>query len=218
MIKLIKPKSSRPQPPEKLGQFTDRDFIVNSVPAPEVLEWVHTRIISPEGQLHNEDHLHLVDADLRFLWAASGFVRAGRSVIGLAEQVAFRCNTWQKDRQVQQMNEWFGHAPAFLITLDASYCRQCTDAEFCALVEHELYHVAQALDEYGQLAFHKDSGLPKLELRGHDVEEFVGVVRRYGVGNKDGAVAQLVAAAGKIPEVAGVDIARACGACMLRAA
>ena len=38
------------------------------------------------------------------------------------------------------MMQWFGRVPAFLITLAADYCAECSDAEFCALVEHELYH------------------------------------------------------------------------------
>lgn len=115
------------------------------------------------------------------------------------------------------MWEWFGHVPDWLITLDASYCRTCGDAEFCALVEHELYHVGHALDEFGNPAFTRD-GNPKLALRGHDVEEFVGVVRRYGVGDPGGAIAALARAAAGAPEVARSSIAGACGTCLLKAA
>jgi hypothetical protein len=77
----------------------------------------------------------------------------------------------------QQMHEWFGRIPKFIITLAADYCEQCNDLEFCALVEHELYHIAQATDDYGAPKFNKETGMPVLKLRGHDVEEFVGVVR-----------------------------------------
>jgi len=35
-------------------------------------------------------------------------------------------------------------------------------------------------DAFGAPKFKKSTGLPSFTLRGHDVEEFVGVVRRYG--------------------------------------
>lgn len=115
------------------------------------------------------------------------------------------------------MQEWFGHVPDFLITLDASYCARCSDTEFCALVEHELYHVGHMNDEFGDPKFRKD-GTPVLYIRGHDVEEFVGVVRRYGVGPSNGALARLARAAAGTPEVAQSHIAGACGTCLLKAA
>jgi hypothetical protein len=112
------------------------------------------------------------------------------------------------------MRDWFGEVPDFVITLDADYSRRCTDAEFCALVEHEMYHIGHANDDFGQPAFTK-GGLPKLGMRAHDVEEFVGVVRRYGA-SKD--VQRLIDAAKNAPEVAKLNIARACGTCLLKAA
>jgi hypothetical protein len=129
----------------------------------------------------------------------------------------FRDSGWQRGRKEQQFQEWFGRIPEFLITLDADYARQASDLEWCALVEHELYHIGQRTDDYGQPAFSKD-GRPKLGIRGHDVEEFVGIVRRYGVGGAAGDTATLVEAANRAPEVGSVSIAHACGTCILRAA
>ena len=106
---------------------------------------------------------------------------------------------------------------SFLITFAASYAADCTDAEWCALVEHELYHVAHARGLFGEPLFTKE-GRPRLEIRGHDVEEFVGVVRRYGTGNPEGNLARLVEAAGRAPEVSRLQVAGACGTCLLRAA
>ncbi|MCF7771223.1 hypothetical protein K2W61_26515 [Achromobacter pulmonis] len=182
-------------------------------PAPQTLKWVERVILAVDGFLHNPDHAHLVDADLAFLWASSGFQKAGRVVLGQAEQVMFRAGGWQKARQEQQMIEWFGRVPAFLITLAADYCATCSDAEFCALVEHELYHIGHAPDPYGAPAFDK-AGRPKLRIIGHDVEEFVGVVARYG---PSADVQRLAAAASSAPAVPRLDVARACGCC-LRAA
>ena len=203
---------ARPTPP--LDLMYDSIEYTKVVPAPDIFDWVREQIVSADGELHNPDHAHLDDADLCFMWASSAFEKQGRTVLGQAEQVAMRVGGWQKARAEQQMHEWFGRIPEFIITLAADYCSQCSDLEFCALVEHELYHIAQALDDFGAPKFTQE-GLPKLKLRGHDVEEFVGVVRRYGASVD---VQKIIDAASNRPEVGNIDIARACGTCILKLA
>jgi len=44
---------------------------------------------------------------------------------------------------------WFGHVPDFILTFEAEYAMSCSNAEFCALVEDELYHAAQETDPFG---------------------------------------------------------------------
>lgn len=205
----------RPRPPESLLELSElSDFGIRLTPAPEVWEWLQAEILADTGSIHNPDHAHLLDADIRVMWASSSFNKQGRTVLGQAEQVAFRAGGWQKARMEQQMRDWFGDVPSFIITLAADYCAQCSDTDFCALVEHELYHIAQARDGYGQPKFTQE-GLPKLEMRGHDVEEFVGVVRRYGASPD---VQVLVDAANKPAEVGKLNISRACGTCLLKLA
>lgn len=196
---------ARPYPPADLWRY---------VPAEGVAEWVQAEILAEDGRIHNPDHAHLIDADLVFLWAPGGFSKAMKTVIGQAEEVMIRAGGWQKGRQEQQFEDWFGRVPAFMITLDASYCAQCSDADWCALVEHELYHITQALDDFGAPRFGKD-GKPKLRIRGHDVEEFVGVVKRYGPSVE---VKRLVDAANAGPELRLGNIAHACGTCLKAAA
>ncbi|MCP1511832.1 putative metallopeptidase [Pseudomonas rhodesiae] len=202
----------RPMPPLPLLELSD--FGIRLTPAPEVSEWLQAEILADTGSIHNEDHAHLLDADIRVMWASSSFNKQGRTVLGQAEQVAFRAGGWQKARMEQQMRDWFGDVPDFIITLAADYCAQCSDTDFCALVEHELYHIAQAKDQYGAPKFTQE-GLPKLEMRSHDVEEFVGVVRRYGASPD---VQALVDAANRPAEVGKLNIARACGTCLLKSA
>ena len=201
----------RPQPPSLVtegGQF---------YPAPAVLGWISENILAEGGAIHNPDHKHLIGADIEVLWAPGSFRQKGRTVVGTAEDVNFRAGGWQKARQEQQFEQWFGRVPRFLITLDASYCRECSDTEWCALVEHELSHIAHKLDAYGVPAFDK-AGRPKLCIQGHDVEQFVGVVARYGVGAPDSALARMVAAAKAGPTVSRVALAGSCGTCLLKAA
>lgn len=206
---------TRPHPPAALLQLPDlSDLGLRLEPAPEVWEWIQAEILTDTGSINNEDHAHLIDADIAVMWASSGFEKAGRFVLGQAEQVAFRAGGWQKARMEQQMRDWFGDVPTFIITLAADYCSTCSDVEFCALIEHELYLLAQATDKYGQPAFTQD-GAPKLKLQGHDVEEFVGVVRRYGASEE---VQAMVDAANKPAEVGKLNISRACGTCLLKSA
>lgn len=200
-----------------MGTFDNGVLKPSFVPAPEVADWSKKHLLTEGAALYNPEHRHLEFADIGFLWAAGGFVKQMRRIIGQTEEVTFRCSAWQKGRQEQQMSEWFGSVPAYLITLDAEYCAQCTDIEFCALVEHELYHIGHQKDHYGQPSFTRD-GLPKLAIRGHDVEEFVGIVQRYGVGDPDGQIAKMVKAAKERPAVGRVNIAQACGTCLLRVA
>jgi hypothetical protein len=90
--------------------------------------------------------------------------------------------------------------------------RQCDDASFCALVEHELYHCGQQRNEFGGPKFNS-MGLPIFGINGHDVEEFVGIVRRYGVGAAAGQTLALVEAAQRGPEISKATITAACGSC-----
>lgn len=205
---------TRPRPPEELGQFIGA-YPVQVAPAHDMPLWVTKTFLTEKSKLFNSDHDHLIDAmdyQIGFLWVSGSYIKAGRQILGQTEEVAFRCNVWQKARLEQQMREWFGFTyPDYLISLDADYCRVCSDINFCALVEHELYHISQELDKFGDPKFKKDTGLPSLTIKGHDVEEFCGVVRRYGANSE---VQRLIDAAKQKPEVANIDIAHACGNCL----
>ncbi len=202
----------RPMPP--LSFVEEFKPYIALMPAEEIGDWVSEHILSDEGQLHNADHMHLLNADIKFMWASNAFTKKGRTILGQAEEVAMRAGGWQKARMEQQMYNWFGHKPDYIITLAGDFCSQCTDLEFCALIEHELYHIAQATDDFGAPKFNKE-GQPVLTMRGHDVEEFVGVVRRYGASAE---VQELIDAANTPAEVAHLNIARACGTCMMKLA
>lgn len=205
---------ARPAPPEDLAD--PMRYPERFAPAPELAGWVRSTFVSVDGALFNEEHFHLEFADVLFLWTNAENIRNGRAVVGTAEipgQVPG--GKWAKARARQQLREWFGGngKADFLVTVDAVYASLIPDAAFCALVEHELYHCGQALDEWGGPKFTRD-GAPVFAIRGHDAEEFVGVVRRYGAGNAAGGVAELVEAANHPPEVAPAEIAGACGVCL----
>ena len=205
--------STRPIPPPEL-----LDFQTRFAPSSELLTWVQDNILDPRGPIHNPDHLHLTEASIGFLWTNAENTKHQRRIVGQSEVPMYMGNKWQKARQELQVTQWFGSLPDFIITLDAYWAEQAEDAQFCAVVEHELYHCAQAVDEYGAPKFDRLTGKPKYAIKGHDVEEFVGVVRRYGVTDPEGPLADMLIAVAKGPEIAKVNVARACGTCMLRAA
>ncbi len=197
----------RPQPPE--GMFDGGDRFE---PSAELRDWIVATFISPDGDLHNPDHAHLEQASIGVLWTNCDNAKAMKVVIGQAELMPpMAMGKWQRARAVQQIEEWFGEVPDFLITFHALAAAVMDDVSFCALVEHELYHCAQTLDQYGMPRFNKDTGLPVFGIKGHDVEEFIGVVARYGATAE---VARLVEAASDRPTVAMADIRGACGNCL----
>lgn len=200
----------RPQPPEGLFASVTGTFM----PSPDLREWAYDTFIAEDAPLLNEEHAHLRYAKLGYLWTSVPNGRHGRAVVGQCEPGTPRAmGKWAKARAELQIEEWFGEVPDFIITLDASYASRCGDAEFCSLVEHELLHAGQERDIFGAPKFRQD-GRPAFTMRGHDVEEFVSIVRRYGVGAAAGDTLALVEAAQRAPEIATASISQACGTCL----
>lgn len=204
--------AARPMPPGELFDATGPAF----APSADLDEWVRHVLISEEGILHNPDHLHLKVASIGWVWTRVDSIRAGRFLLGQCEKMPPAVmGKWAKERALMQIEDWFGEVPDFLITLHGTAASTMEDASFLALVEHEMYHAAQMKDEWGAPKFNH-MGNPIWTIRGHDVEEFVGVVRRYGAAATQ--VEELVAAAGRRPSVAPADISWACGTCRRLAA
>lgn len=202
----------RPHPPHYLHGVDALLDTPKFEPAPDLLEWLTSTFIVDGSPLQNADHSHLSLARIGCLWTNTPAFARGRRIVGLCEfkPPSGTMGKWQRARAQAQLYGWFGDDLDFLLTFDADYAARCSDAEFCALTEHELYHCGQARDEYGAPRFSK-SGLPAFECRGHDVEEFVGVVKRYGA---DAAhVAAFSQAAALTPDVPAERIAMVCGTC-----
>ena len=209
----VLPLLDRPQPPADMIHGEGWAFRAS----PEVSDWIHRAFIDEAGPLHFPGHAHLAEAHIGVLWTIIENTRQGRRIVGTAEMPS-RSNQggkWARARVTQQIEAWFGVEPDFLITLDAVYAAEASDADFCALVDHELCHCAQEIDVYGAPKFHKDSDLPAYALRSHDVEEFTSVVRRFGPGQE---VQALIDAAARPPEIAPARISQACGTCQRRTA
>lgn len=199
---------NRPRPPEDLDELLG-DFR----PAPELRDWVRETFLDRDSSLFNPEHVHLRQARIGFLWTTVPCSSKGRTVLGSAEMPSPRGRLWIKSRQEHQIRQWFDTEPDFLVTIFAPFAAEAEDAAFCALLEHEMYHCGQATDEFGAPRFRKSDGRPIWTVRGHDVEKFVGVVRRYGARASGRATGELVRAGSRDPEVGVAEIAGACGTC-----
>lgn len=201
----------RPMPPDSMLSASDC-----FEPAEDLRDWIVATFIDGDGHLTNPDHAHLAEASLGVVWTNVDNAKNMRTVIGQAEIMPpMAMGKWQRARAIAQVEDWFGDLPDFLLTFYAPAALAMDDAAFCALVEHELYHCGQKRDGFGMPKFGQD-GRPSFAIRGHDVEEFVGVVARYGV--TDPSVAALVDAANTRPSVSRADMAGACGTCLRVAA
>jgi hypothetical protein len=204
----------RPNPPKELQSFGD-----GFAPDPIFAAWIKSIFITEDGTLCNADHRHLRSANIGVLWTNAPCSRQGQRVVGMAEipRPPTSANKWHQARFNFQLTEWFGRIPDFLLTFDARYAVKIADLNFCATIEHELYHCGQAKNQYGCLKFRKN-GSPVWTINPHEVEEHVGVIRRYGVGAGAGKTVEFVAAARKVPLIGAAQIAGACGTCTLKLA
>lgn len=208
----------RPFPPTDFIDQAEKEEAIRIMPALELKEWVVSNFLTLGSALHNPDHDHIAEllhddeTVLAFAWASSAAMAKKRMVLGQCEKVMFNVGGWRKARQEQQMRDWFGFIPIYLITIDASFSEQASDRDFCALIEHELYHIGVERDEDGEIIYSNHTGLPKHYLAGHDVEEFIGVVKRWGASE---SVKRLVEVAKNPPFVSDLDVAKCCGNCVI---
>lgn len=202
---------TRPRPPEPLldPAGAARPFVA----APELEAWLRATFIDEGGFLENPEHAHLQSARIGVLWAGIPNKARGAVVVGQAEIPTPSGTPWSVGRRDQQLAEWFGLVPHFVVIFDAAYWAEIDDATACALAEHELLHCAQAADAFGSPRFSPLTGEPIWTIRPHDVQEFVGVVARYGAGAAAGRTAALVEAANAGPTIARASISAACGTC-----
>lgn len=203
------PPPKRPQEPEGLA-LTD-DFIPDQS---GIGAWAKENFIDENGPLHNPRHSHLQFASIGWLWTSATAKTKGRSIAGQCRLAPPDQNTWSSAMAHFQLREWFGATPDFIIIISRWHALDSDDWAFCALIEHELCHAAQAKDEFGQPRFNQE-GHPMFEIAGHDVEQFHDVVERYGAVAS--GVDKLARLANKGPIFGEAKVQLACGTCKLRA-
>lgn len=206
----------RPEPPESCNGF---------VPAPDLADWVRRAFLEEDSPFWTVDHEHLVSARIVWSWTDVIGKAKGRILAGQAQLLRAQGKQWPKLRDLDLIGRWWKlmpdyepeTEPDFLITLYSTWVRAASDASFAALVDHELFHAGQAVDQYGAPKIEMATGRPVWEIRGHSVEEFTEVVRRWGTRALP-EVELMVQAARRPPEIAEADILIGCGTCHRRSA
>jgi hypothetical protein len=127
------------------------------------------------------EHSHLEDASIEWLFRTNPQIKQGRQILGTCYMPTVTGGL--RDFFVWMVERLFGHFPDFLIVLDYDYWRESSPLLREILVYHEMCHAVQAVDKYDAPKFDKD-GLPVWAIKGHDVEEFSSVVRKYGAWNQ----------------------------------
>jgi hypothetical protein len=205
-----------PVPPSQL--LEDLSAGGGFVPDPAIGRFVDDAFFDEKSLLFNPEHGHLSQASIGFLWTSILNKRRGRIVAGECDMPAnykTKGGKWIVGRLEFQLMQWFGEIPDFVVTINAGQWNDGDDAGRLALLEHELYHCGQAVDMFGMPKFSKSTGRPIFAIRGHDVEEFSAVVRRYGIEAAGQDRVDFVAAALAEPEIARATIAVACGTCVV---
>lgn len=206
---------TRPRPPADLIGMGDYLAAPDrSLPALDLAAWIKAAWIDPSGPLHAREFAVLEFAKIGAVWTTAENTHQSRRILGQAEmpeRSLSKLNKWQRARAYQQLQEWFGCLPHFILTFDALYADQASDREWCCLVEHELRHCAQATDGFGQPRYNRDTGEPVWTLRPHDLEAFAADAARYGVEAMGEEAVDFVIAAAKRPEISDTQIAQACG-------
>jgi hypothetical protein len=134
--------------------------------------------------LNLPEHEDLKDGEATIDWLLKRDekVKGGRTILGTVHMPRVQgelseCFEWLLSRLL-------GRQPDFLIVLDQRYWFEASPLHREILVYHELTHCIHKRDMYGELLYTLDDR-PRWGLRGHDVEEFAAVVRRYGAWNDE---------------------------------
>lgn len=118
------------------------------------------------AEIIHDQHSHLGPVRVVYVFASEAIKRKGKELWGRAKLVT-GLNAYLAGVDADETE------PFFVIEISAPIWRILTDPQKRALVDHELEH----LDV--------DPETSKLILRGHDLEEFSGVVRRHGLWRDD---------------------------------
>ena len=190
-------------------------------PALDVEAWVQSEVLAENRPLSIYEHAHLREfkARVAFLWCTEHEARSGRRTLGTCQLARPTGRAWAQAQRRQQLTEWFGEVPTFLIVLDALHAQHALDTDrpenVLAVVDHELSHCGIKTDAYGARQFNDRTGEPVWTVRAHDVEEVVGVVRRWGTAAT--GTSALAAAIDHVrehgPDVAPASLDGICGTC-----
>jgi len=163
----------------------------NEIRADEYVEAVEARELGAMLLERVAEHEHLRDAQIGYIFRDDEITRRGKVVEAEAILVE---RILQSEKRYGRIVRWailrvlpqFGETPPdFIVLIDRNIWEGLQLEERVALIDHELSHCWYATEDDGVTQkFHMD-GSPWWAIRGHDVEEFCGVVERNGLWKED---------------------------------
>lgn len=136
-----------------------------------------------------DEHAHLQEANIGYVFRDDELRRHGK-VIG-AEAILVE-RILQSDKRYSRIVKWAflrvlqaSELPDFLILVDRNIWAGMEPEAKLALIDHELSHCWYQTEEDGETQKFRKDGSPLWAIRGHDLEEFCGVVARNGLWNPD---------------------------------
>ncbi len=135
-----------------------------------------------------EEHRHLADATIGYVFRDDELTRHGKVIVAeaiLVERILPSDKRWSRFIKWSLQRVLSGNLPDFLVLIDRNLWDGFDAEQKLALIDHELSHCWYATEDDGTTQkFHQD-GSPWWTIRGHDLEEFCGVVDRRGLWNED---------------------------------
>ncbi len=178
-------------PPESMKEYGS-SFVRDE----RMESFVHTEFACRGGTFWDPEHAHLVDASMGVLWSNARHVVKGQEKAGQMELLPdplAEPKTWSDARKRDWLAQMYGGDwPTFQMIISGVWAWRYDDREFLGLLDHELCHASIKRDEYGAPKFNDETGEPIWSIRGHDVEQFIGTVARWGAAST--GTAELVAA------------------------
>lgn len=154
--------------------MTDNDFQPYALPDPDN----HPATIVAR-LIEDEEHKHIKECEIKieYLMARSAKRKGGKQIIGAVHLPTVQGRL--KDLFEMLLEGFFGQMPEFLMIIDEAWWNEADETSREALCWHELKHIQQETDAFGDLRFDQD-GNPKFGLAEHDVSAFHSEVARYG--------------------------------------
>jgi hypothetical protein len=122
-------------------------------------------IIELLNEVRREYHPELLDASFIVLTRSPAAQKGGKTVLGSVKKAS------------AEAQGLAGEGADYILTLSLNDWNALRDRQRRALLDHELCHCVGEEDE--------ETGEMKWKLRGHDIEEFTDVIRRWGAWPED---------------------------------
>lgn len=133
--------------------------------------WLDTEVRDVATRLIEAHHPHLKQLKVAYIMKPEGTVSNGKVTAGMC----IRCD----DRA------FLLHGTDFIMEIAKNIWDDAQPKFQEAIVDHELSHMGVKVDEHGVPARDPKTGRIRTYVKHHDMEEFEGVVERYGAYRKD---------------------------------